>query len=105
MLVSNYIQLLLQESFRFTRQLLSLFHDYSLSIILIILAFVRVISFSIITNTLISDSVIITIVEVVWTILPVLVLVLLVIPSLQILYYIEERDPFLTFKVVGHQWY
>jgi cytochrome c oxidase subunit 2 len=44
-------------------------------------------------------------VEVVWTIIPVIILVCLSIPSLQILYYIEENDPFLTLKVMGHQWY
>lgn len=104
-LMSVWSQLLLQERFRPTMQLLSLFHDYSLAIITIILAFVTGVSLFIVSNKLISDSPIVTIVEVVWTITPVIILTFLVIPSLQILYYIEENDPFLTFKVTGHQWY
>lgn len=86
-------------------QLLSLFHDYSLAIISIILMFVGGVSLSITLNRIISDSLIVTIVEVVWTILPVVLLVFLVVPSLQILYYIEENDPYLSLKVIGHQWY
>jgi cytochrome c oxidase subunit 2 len=47
-----------------------------------------------------------TLVEVVWTVVPVLILVLIAIPSLRILYYsdrVETAD--MTIKAVGHQWY
>jgi cytochrome c oxidase subunit II len=47
-----------------------------------------------------------TLVEVVWTVMPVLILVLIAIPSLRILYYsdrVETAD--MTIKAVGHQWY
>lgn len=30
---------------------------------------------------------------------------MLVFPSLKILYYMEDSDPFLTIKVVGYQWF
>lgn len=103
--MASWSQLLLQESNRLSIQLLSLFHDYSLAIILFILFFVTGISIFIIINKLISDSPIVTLVEIVWTIIPIIILIILVIPSLQILYYIEENDPFLTLKVTGHQWY
>lgn len=103
--MSFWSQSLLQERHSPVMQLLSLFHDYSLGVITIILIFVRGVSYSIVTNNLISDSVIVTRVEVIWTILPVVILVALVIPSLQILYYMEENDPYLTVKVTGYQWY
>lgn len=103
--MSLWSQLLLQERNSLTIQLLSLFHDYSLAIITIILTFVTIVSIFIIINKLISYSPIITLVEVIWTIIPIIILIILVIPSLQILYYIEENDPFLTLKVTGHQWY
>ena len=103
--MSVWSQLLFQERISPTMQLLSLFHDYSLAIISMILMFVGGVSISIALNTLASDSTIVTIVEVVWTVLPVVILVLLVVPSLQILYYMEENDPYLSLKVVGHQWY
>lgn len=46
-------------------ELLSLFHDYSLTLILFILVFVSGISMSMLTNGIISDSFIVTIVEIV----------------------------------------
>jgi len=45
-------------------------------------------------------------IEIVWTILPVFVLVFIAIPSFALLYSIDEIiDPTLTIKVIGHQWY
>src|SRR5262249_35002847 len=47
-----------------------------------------------------------TLVEVVWTVVPVLILVVIAIPSLRILYYsdrVEKAD--MTIKAIGHQWY
>jgi len=47
-----------------------------------------------------------TVLEVAWTVLPVLILVIIAVPSFQLVYY-EDRtvDPDLTIKVTGHQWY
>ena len=44
--------------------------------------------------------------EIVWTLLPVLILAVIAVPSLTLLYY-EDRtpNPELTLKVTGHQWY
>ena len=44
--------------------------------------------------------------EVAWTVIPVLILVVIAIPSFRLIYY-EDRtyDPDLTIKVTGHQWY
>ena len=46
-------------------------------------------------------------VERVWTVLPIIVLVFLVYPSIYLLYLIDERrvDFLCTLKVIGHQWY
>lgn len=46
------------------------------------------------------------ILEIVWTLLPVFVLIAIAIPSFALLYSIDEIiDPTLTIKVIGHQWY
>ena len=46
------------------------------------------------------------VIEVVWTIIPALILVGIAVPSFALLYSVDERvDPALTVKVVGHQWY
>lgn len=47
-----------------------------------------------------------TILEVVWTAVPVLILLVIAIPSLKLLYYANRTvDPDMTIKVTGHQWY
>lgn len=44
--------------------------------------------------------------EIIWTIIPAIILVLIAIPSFTLLYSLDELiDPVLTLKVVGHQWY
>lgn len=45
-------------------------------------------------------------VEVVWTVIPVIILVIIAIPSFRILHMMEKTPPSdLTIKVVGYQWY
>jgi cytochrome c oxidase subunit 2 len=47
-----------------------------------------------------------TILEVAWTAIPVLILVVIAIPSFRLLYYQDRtRDADLTVKVLAHQWY
>jgi len=47
-----------------------------------------------------------TTLEIAWTVIPVLILVVMAIPSFRLIYY-EDRthSPDLTIKVIGHQWY
>jgi len=47
-----------------------------------------------------------TLLEVVWTVVPVIILLIIAVPSFRLLYYtdrIEEAD--MTLKAIGHQWY
>lgn len=47
-----------------------------------------------------------TIIEIVWTVTPSLILMIIAVPSFALLYSIDEvLDPAITFKVIGHQWY
>jgi cytochrome c oxidase subunit 2 len=47
-----------------------------------------------------------TVIEILWTVLPVLILVVIAIPSFRLVYYLDRTpDPELTIKVTGHQWY
>jgi cytochrome c oxidase subunit 2 len=44
--------------------------------------------------------------EIVWTVVPVIILIIIVIPSLQLLYYMDKvKKPEMTLKVTGYQWY
>jgi len=47
-----------------------------------------------------------TVIEIIWTITPSIILMIIAIPSFALLYSIDEVvDPVVTFKVIGHQWY
>jgi cytochrome c oxidase subunit II len=47
-----------------------------------------------------------TVLEIAWTVLPVLILVIIAIPSFRLIYYQDRTpDPDMTIKVTGHQWY
>ena len=47
-----------------------------------------------------------TVLEIVWTVLPSLILIVVALPSFALLYSIDELiDPALTIKCVGHQWF
>lgn len=44
--------------------------------------------------------------EIIWTILPALILIAIAIPSFSLLYSVDEIvQPLLTVKIIGHQWY
>nr|YP_001650817.1 cytochrome c oxidase subunit II [Pegasus volitans]BAF74954.1 cytochrome c oxidase subunit II [Pegasus volitans] len=83
------------------------FHDHALMIVFLIstlVLYIIVVTVSTkLTNKFLLDS---QEIEIVWTILPALVLVLIALPSLRILYLMDEvNDPHLTIKALGHQWY
>ncbi len=47
-----------------------------------------------------------TIIEIIWTILPSIILYLIAVPSFLLLYSMDEIiDPSITLKAIGHQWY
>lgn len=47
-----------------------------------------------------------TLVEVLWTVVPIIILVGIAIPSFRVLYYADRtEDADMTLKIIGHQWY
>jgi len=83
------------------------FHDHTLIIVFLISTLVLYIITAIVTtkltNKYILDS---QEIEIIWTILPAIILIMIALPSLRILYLIDEiNDPHLTIKAMGHQWY
>jgi len=48
----------------------------------------------------------ISILEIIWTLVPSFILILIAIPSFALLYAMDEiLNPLITFKAIGHQWY
>ena len=47
-----------------------------------------------------------TLLEVIWTVIPIIILVVITVPSLKLLFYMDKtNNPEMTLKVIGHQWY
>nr|YP_007890845.1 cytochrome c oxidase subunit II [Johnius grypotus]AGH27497.1 cytochrome c oxidase subunit II [Johnius grypotus] len=83
------------------------FHDHALMIVFLISVLVLYIITCMITTKL-SDKFILDSqeIEIVWTVLPAITLILIALPSLRILYLMDEiNNPHLTIKALGHQWY
>lgn len=98
----------MQDALSVTIEQIVYFHDYLIIVIVIIICVVGYfIGFVLFTKSYSSRIVADHLVETVWTILPIVVLVFLVYPSIYLLYLIDEgRVEFLcTLKVIGHQWY
>nr|WNH19179.1 cytochrome c oxidase subunit II [Hypanus say] len=83
------------------------FHDHTLMIVFLISSLVLYVIVATVstklTNKYILDS---QEIEIVWTIVPAIILILIALPSLRILYLMDEiNDPHITIKALGHQWY
>ena len=47
-----------------------------------------------------------TVIEILWTVVPVLILVIIAIPSFRLMYFMDRvPDADMTIKVIGNQWY
>lgn len=83
------------------------FYDHVIIIIIVILLIIFYILFFILINKLIDRNLVEgQIIEIIWTLIPIIFLIFLVIPSLKILYLTDElNNSLLTVKILGHQWY
>nr|AML25629.1 cytochrome c oxidase subunit II [Staphylinidae sp. BMNH 1274679] len=83
------------------------FHDHTLMILLMITILVGYIMTSLFFNKfnyrhLLEGQMI----EMIWTILPAITLIFIALPSLRLLYLLDEiNNPLITIKTIGHQWY
>nr|AIT99377.1 cytochrome c oxidase subunit II [Vespertilio sinensis] len=83
------------------------FHDHALMIVFLISSLVLyVISLMLTTSLTHTSTMDAQEVETIWTILPAVILILIALPSLRILYMMDEiNNPLVTIKTLGHQWY
>nr|APC60973.1 cytochrome c oxidase subunit II [Toromys grandis] len=83
------------------------FHDHTLMIVFLISTLVLYLISLMLTTKLIHTSTMdAQEVETIWTILPAIILIMIALPSLRILYMMDEvNNPSLTVKTMGHQWY
>nr|YP_010990632.1 cytochrome c oxidase subunit II [Flata truncata]WOW99050.1 cytochrome c oxidase subunit II [Flata truncata] len=90
-----------------TMEQLIFFHDHTMIIILAITTTVMVMMLSTIKNKLPNRTILENqFTETIWTIIPAILLIIIALPSLKILYLMEEIiNPSITLKAIGHQWY
>lgn len=83
------------------------FHDHRLLILIIITVLVGYLIISLFFNSYVNRFLLEgQIIEVIWTVLPAITLIFIALPSLRLLYLLDEvGSPSLTLKTVGHQWY
>nr|UJJ82427.1 cytochrome c oxidase subunit II [Pentapodus setosus]BCG62284.1 cytochrome c oxidase subunit II [Pentapodus setosus] len=83
------------------------FHDHAMMIVLLISVLVLYIIVATISTKL-TDKYILDSqeIEIIWTVLPAITLIMIALPSLRILYLMDEvNNPHITVKAIGHQWY
>nr|ANW84130.1 cytochrome c oxidase subunit II [Cyanistes cyanus] len=104
--MANHSQLGFQDASSPIMEELIQFHDHALMVALAICSLVLYLLTLMLTEKLSSSTVDAQEIELVWTILPAMVLITLALPSLRILYMMDEiNQPDLTLKAIGHQWY
>lgn len=86
---------------------LSCLHDHVITIMFSVIILITYIIVYLLVNTkyykFLSEG---TFIETIWSMIPAFLLIILVLPSIKVLYMMEDvKSPVLTFKVVAHQWY
>lgn len=83
------------------------FHDHAMTILTLIISLVGYAALSLIINSYTCRSLVEgQEIETIWTIIPAIILIFLALPSLRLLYLLDEiGDCRLTIKTIGHQWY
>lgn len=83
------------------------FHDHSLLILIIITLLVGYLIIILFYNKYINRFLLSgQLIEIIWTILPAIILLFIAFPSLRLLYLLDEiNSPSITLKAIGHQWY
>nr|YP_009441970.1 cytochrome c oxidase subunit II [Orthotomicus laricis]AOY40191.1 cytochrome c oxidase subunit 2 [Orthotomicus laricis] len=99
--------MLLQDSASPVMEQLTFFHDHTLLILIIITILVGQMLISMLFNKFTHRFLLEgQLIELIWTVLPALILIIIALPSLRILYILDEiYNPMITVKAIGHQWY
>lgn len=105
--MSTWANLGLQDSSSPLIEQLIFFHDHALLILVIITVLVGYLIFTLFFNNYVNRFLLHgQTIEIIWTILPAIILLFIAFPSLRLLYLLDEiNEPSITLKAIGHQWY
>nr|QOE17379.1 cytochrome c oxidase subunit 2 [Chelipoda sp. YD3012] len=105
--MATWANLGLQDSVSPLMEQLIFFHDHAMLILVMITTLVGylmiLLFFNKLTNRFLLHG---QTIEIIWTILPAIILLFIALPSLRLLYLLDEiNEPIITLKSIGHQWY
>nr|ABM92389.1 cytochrome oxidase subunit II [Simulium cf. silvestre/curvans OH-2007] len=105
--MATWSNLGLQDSASPLMEQLNFFHDHTMLILIMITILVGYLMFMLFFNKFTNRFLLHgQTIEIIWTILPAIVLMFIALPSLRILYLLDEiNSPAITLKTIGHQWY
>nr|AIY59832.1 cytochrome oxidase subunit II [Simulium weji] len=105
--MATWSDLGLQDSASPLMEGLNFFHEHTLLILIMITILVGYLMFMLFFNKFTNRFLLHgQTIEIIWTILPAIVLMFIALPSLRILYLLDEiNSPAITLKTIGHQWY
>uniref|UniRef100_A0AB39A5A1 Cytochrome c oxidase subunit 2 n=1 Tax=Chudania sinica TaxID=3237924 RepID=A0AB39A5A1_9HEMI len=105
--MSTWMNFSFQDATSPNMEQLIMFHDHGMMIIIIITMTVSYMMLFLMINKYINRFLLEgQMIELLWTIMPAVMLIFIALPSLRILYLIEEMSiPMVTIKSIGHQWY
>jgi cytochrome c oxidase subunit 2 len=105
--MSTWLQFGFQNSASPLMEQLIFFHDHAIIVLILITTLVGYFIVSLTLNRFVNRYLLDgQIIEIIWTVFPALILVTIALPSLRLLYLIDEvTEPALTLKAIGHQWY
>nr|YP_009642121.1 cytochrome c oxidase subunit II [Austruca lactea]QBZ78054.1 cytochrome c oxidase subunit II [Austruca lactea]QFG40131.1 cytochrome c oxidase subunit 2 [Austruca lactea] len=105
--MATWAYLGLQDSASPLMEQLIFFHDHIMIVLTLIVTFVGYIMSTLFFNHFINRYMLENQpIEVIWTSIPAIILIFIALPSLRLLYLLDEvNSPSLTLKTIGHQWY
>nr|UPX88280.1 cytochrome c oxidase subunit II [Leptodora kindtii] len=105
--MSTWSQMGFQDSASPLMEQLIFFHDHALLILIFITNLVGYFMVSLVTNKFVNRNLLDgQMIEIIWTVFPAIILLFIALPSLRLLYLIDElNEPAITLKTIGHQWY
>nr|WMV00234.1 cytochrome oxidase subunit II [Kikihia sp. 'westlandica north'] len=105
--MSNWSYINMQDAVSPLMEQLMFFHDHVLIILIMITIVVAYMMMMLMLNKIINRLLLEgQLIEFIWTLLPAMTLIFIALPSLRLLYMLDEiNNPLLTLKIIGHQWY
>nr|YP_010265772.1 cytochrome c oxidase subunit II [Coquillettidia nigricans]UIS24526.1 cytochrome c oxidase subunit II [Coquillettidia nigricans] len=105
--MATWTNLNLQNSMSPLMEQLNFFHDHTILILVMIITLISYIMLLLLFNNFTNRYLLHgQMIEIIWTILPGIILMFIAFPSLRLLYLMDEiNSPLITLKVIGHQWY